>query len=208
MNQGFEEKLLSLTKELKPGEMREVILNKTALGMNHGQYVVAHLAFKASPLEQQNENKIIQFPFTAHREGNEEVVIKGVVDQENIKKIKRSGKKFSLIRDFVGRKIQKWKDSYRRLGEREDDLDQIYQDEQGRDYELIDGIPTYLDDRGFDYYLKYDRDGNEYAWVKLDDGSIGTFLDSERTIIQIGDKAYRFDGTVRLDEELDIFPRR
>lgn len=39
-----------------------------------------------------------------------------------------------------------------RLGEKEDDLDHIYRDDEGRYYEIIDGIPTYLDDRGFDYY--------------------------------------------------------
>lgn len=215
MSQEFEQKLANMAKQLHSGETKELSFDRRRISTGDKSIVVAQLVSELTPLEKFerevaniDKDKVIQLSFNAHREGSDEVVIRGVMNQETIRRSKKGYKSFKIVRNFVARKIEEWKDSYRRLGEREDGLDQIYQDEQGRNYEMIDGIPTYLDDRGFDYYLKYDRNGNEYAWIKLDDGSMGTFLDPERTIIQIGDKAYRFDGTVRLDEELDIFPRR
>ena len=215
MNQELEQKLARMAKQLNPGEMKELVFDQRKIDTGDKQVIIAQLVKEPTLTEKFERevanigrDKVVQFPFEAHREGNDKVVISGVIDQENVKRAKKDGKKLKVVRNFVARKIEKGKEEVERLGEREDDLDQIYQDEEGRNYEMIDGIPTYLDDRGFDYYLKYDKNGNEYAWIKLDDGSMGTFLDQERTIIQIGDKAYRFDGVVRLDEELDIFPRR
>ena len=173
-----------MAKQLNPGEMKELVFDQRKIDTGDKQVIIAQLVKEPTLTEKFERevanigrDKVVQFPFEAHREGNDKVVISGVIDQENVKRAKKDGKKLKVVRNFVARKIEKWKEEVERLGERE-------------------------------YYLKYDRDGNEYAWVKLPDGNIGTFLNPERTFIQIGDHAYHFDGTIRYDEEIDLFPHR
>ena len=215
MNQNFEQKLAHMAQQLHSGEVKELTFLQRKIDTGDKQIVIAHLIHEPTLTEKFErevadigKDKVIQLPFVAHKEGDCKTVISGVIDQENMKRAKKGGKKFQVIRNFVAKKIEEWKKEVERLGEKEDDLDHIYRDDEGRYYEIIDGIPTYLDDRGFDYYLKYDENGNEYAWIKLTDGSIGTFLNPERTYIQVGDHAYYFDGTIRYDKEIDLFPHR
>lgn len=214
MNQDLEKRLVDLSNQLKAGEQRELEIGRMKIQADEQEKVIAHIYYKPT-LEEELENagrseeKIIQIPFKANREGSSDVIATGIIDQENIRRSKKKGQGFSLVKSFVTNKINEWRQELESMSQSEDDLNRIFVDDKGRKYEMIDGVRTFLDDRGFDYYLKWDLDGNEYAWVKLTDGSIGTFLDPERTIIMIGEHAYRFDGTVHLDEEVDfIFPHR
>ena len=200
MNRELEERLAQLSSELKSGEQKELIIDQTRLTEANKEKLIAKIH-----QEYPKEGKIITFPFTANYAGSDAAVIRGDMDKENIKKAKRSGRGFSLVKSFVSKAVEEFKKDYESIKKSEDDLDSIYVDEKGRDYQIIDGYKTYLDERGFDYYLKYDLDGHEYAWVKLSDGSIGTFLDSERTVLKIGDKAYYFDGAIHWDQEMDTF---
>ena len=201
MNQDIEKQLALLSQKLKPGEIRQV-------GINPFQ-VDGRIIVQIHTKEKKNDSgKVIEMPFTAHRSGDSTSVIRGTIDCLNMRAFKKMGTS-SLVKNFVARQLEKLKQEGERLKMREDDLNQIYYDSKGRAYEMIDGIPTYIDDRGFDYYLKYDRDGNEFAWVKLTDGTIATFLDPDRTVLQIGDKAYYFDGEIHFDQEMDtLYPHQ
>lgn len=215
MDRDLEKRLAELSNLLKSGEQKEVIVDRTRISSLNDEKIIARIHYKPSIQDEflnavkSFDRKIVQFPFTANYEGDTQAVVKGVMDSENIKKAKQKGHGFTLLKAFVTQKIADFKQELADTSKREDDLDQIYLDDKGRDYLIIDGMKTYLDNRGFHYYLKYDLNGNEYAWVKLSDGSFATFLDPERTIIMVGDKAYRFDGTIHYDEEVDfIFPHR
>ena len=215
MDRDLEKRLAELSSQLKSGEQKEVTVDQTKVSSFDHEKIIARIHYKSSAQDEflnavySSVCKVVQFPFNANYEGDNHVVVKGIMDTENIKKAKQKGHGFTLLKSFVAQKIADLKQEMKEIAKSEDSLGQIYLDDKGREYEIIDGIKTYLDDRGFDYYLKYDLDGNEYAWVKLTDGSFATFLDPERTIIMVGDKAYRFDGTIHYDEEVDfIFPHR
>ena len=182
MNQNMEDKLVKMAQELKPGEMREIVIPVV------GNY---HDGIKTDDA------------FTASKDGK--IVLNGSANIPKIREVKSKRKGFSFVKNFVALMNREME----RLGKREDDLDQIYTNQENESYELVDSIPVYFDERGFEYYLKSDLDGNKYAWIKLDDGSTATFLDPDRTILMIGDKAYYFDGTIHWDQEMDyIFPHR
>lgn len=206
MNQELENDLVRLSNQLKPGEFREAVIDRTRISSDSFEKLICQVHYIPNSEEQfvntTKSNKIVTLPFTATREDSKEVVLRGKIDTLNVRKAKRKGNGFKVLRDFVSNKIKE-------LAATEDDFDKIYYDDKGRTYEIIDGIKTYIDDRGVFYYLKYDMDGNEYAWIKLTDGSEGVFLDQDRTIILVHDRAYRFDGDIHYDQEVNyIKPHR
>ncbi len=181
MNQDLEQKLVKLAKDLNVGETKILTVDSTSFLSEHKQGELIY--------------------FTATHEGSDKTIITGKYDPANLKRAKGNGKSH-LIRNFVSTSLKYLQKQIDELSTPEDDLNKIYRDELGREYEIIDGIKTYIDERGFNYYLKYDLDGREFAWVKLTDGSTATFLDPERTILQIQDKAYYFDGQINWDQEM------
>ncbi|MCM1053607.1 MAG: hypothetical protein NC483_06515 [Ruminococcus sp.] len=117
---------------------------------------------------------------------------------------------FRLIKASACKIIQYSLERVKALAEREDDLDKEYQDSKGRRYYLdSEGYRIYIDDRGFDYYTKYIPDlEKEFAYIKLYDQDnnvvFGTFVDEERTLIQIDGIVYPMDinGNILYDEEV------
>lgn len=206
MNQELENDLVRLSNQLKPGEFREAVIDRTRISSDSFEKLICQVHYIPNSEEQfintAKSKKVVTLPFTATREDSKEVILRGKIDTLNVRKAKRKGNGFKVLRDFVSNKIKE-------LAATEDDFDKIYYDDKGRTYEIIDGIKTYIDDRGVFYYLKYDMDGNEYAWIKLTDGSEGVFLDQDRTIILVHDRAYRFDGDIHYDQEVNyIKPHR
>ena len=212
MDKDLEQELARLSKNLKPGEVREDSIDRTRISSDDKSKVIAKVLLKPSyeeefltSIKEVGQEKIITLPFAAHTKDDDKDIIRGTIDVSHIKRVKDKKRHFSLKEAFVARLKEEWD----RIITREDYLDHIYIDEKGREFELIDGIRTYLDDRGFDYYVKVDADGREIEYVILTDGSVASFLDEDRTIIKVGDKAYRFDGNICYDEEVDfIYPHR
>lgn len=196
--------LVSMSKKLKPGEMRIVNTRELKIEENGAvKKVVGQIIPQLTPRETLDKmfEKIDSptiIPFTASYDGKE--IIRGSFNQDIIQdKVKKSGK-LVVVRDFFEKLVAKAKEEYYDLIEPEDELD-YYIDEKGRTYEIVDGIRTYIDDRGFEYYLKYSVDlGKELSWTKMTNGSIGTFLDEDRTIIELEDgKAYYMDEFGKID---------
>lgn len=201
MNNNMEERLANIAANLKPGEVRTLTIDRTKMGTSGSERLICKI-HNDVPTSDKSVNNVILMPFTATREDDTKVIIRGKMDTPTIKKAKEKNSGFKLFRNFVTNKLKEY-------SQREDDYDKVYYDEYDRPYEIIDGIKTYYDDRGMPYYLKYDMNGNEYAWIKLTDGSEGVFLNSDKTIILVHGKAYRFDGDIHYDEEINyIGPHR
>ena len=119
-------------------------------------------------------------PFQVTREGSSEVVASGMVDQENIQKIKKEGKVFSVARSFV----EKTKDAMLEKFNRPlvDDEGNIYRNINGvRTYYDEDGVPVYKDVHG-NIYSKRVREGKEEDYLVLEDGTLLVFSDSDHMI--------------------------
>ncbi len=193
MNNNIEERLVNIAASLKPGQTSKVILETTQIDLGSKSKLICKISNFGNPAVL-NEGNII--PFTATKEGSANIVVRGKIDAPTVKKVKTNGQRLKLLRDFVAQKIQE-------ISSPEDDYDKIYIDDKGREYEIRNGAKAYLDDRGFYYYVKCDLAGNEYEWIKLTDYSEGVFLDPERKIIKVHDKAYYFDGNIHFDKEID-----
>ena len=100
MNQELEQKLARMAKQLNPGEMKELVFDQRKIDTGDKQVIIAQLVKEPTLTEKFERevanigrDKVVQFPFEAHREGNDKVVISGVIDQENVKRAKKDGKK-------------------------------------------------------------------------------------------------------------------
>ena len=93
MNQELEQKLARMAKQLNPGEMKELVFDQRKIDTGDKQVIIAQLVKEPTLTEKFERevanigrDKVVQFPFEAHREGNDKVVISGVIDQENVKR--------------------------------------------------------------------------------------------------------------------------
>lgn len=185
MDQDLERRLANLSSKLKPGEIRELEVGLMDIGAEDEAKVVARIYYKPT-LEEELEKlaketiepKVV--PFQVTREGSSEVVASGMVDQENIQKIKKEGKVFSVARSFV----EKTKDAMLEKFSRPlvDDEGYIYRNVNGvKTYYDEDGIPAYKDDHG-NVYSKRVRKGKEEDYLVLEDGTLLVFSDSDHMI--------------------------
>ncbi len=118
--------------------------------------------------------------------------------------------KFHLIKCSICKILENIVASIEGLSAREDNLDKVYQDCDGKRYSVDeDGYKIYIDNRGFNYYIKYIPDlGKEFSYIKLYDQesnmTIGTFIDEERTMIYVEGSVYPMDlnGNILYDEEI------
>lgn len=184
--------LIHASNNLKPGEIQVGAVTEAKISHTDDFKIKAQFSKKDIV---SHDDKII--PFSAIV-GKSEDKIQGEINEDIFKKTKKK----KVTRGFFSR----MKDYIKDLAQKEEDLD-YYVDEHNRPYIIENDIRTYLDGRGFNYYLKY-VEGRTFAFTKLEDGTIGTFMDPDRTIIEVNGHLYPMDinGTINYDEELD-YPR-
>ena len=197
MDQDLERRLANLSSKLKPGEVRELEVGLMDIAGVDEAKVVARIYYKPTLEEELDrlakeaiEPKVI--PFQVTREGSNEVVASGMIDQENIQKIKREGKEFSVARSFVLKTKNAMLEKLNRPFV--DDEGYIYRNINGvKTYYDEDGIPAYKDEHG-NVYSKRIREGKEEDYLVLDDGTLLAFSHPDH-IIGVSDTGvvYEYD---------------
>lgn len=188
-------KLISEAAKLKPGEMKEGVVEWRNIQSNNGTKIIA--TFTINHSSDKKEGKIL--PFTVSKENDSDPFIHGMMDSDLLEH-----KRHFLLDDSW------WEKAVNKLGGFAETLMSGFIKEEPKE-------PTneYYDERGFYYSYRCDIHGNKEAYMFVtigDEKYIGVFLDGNRNIIEINGKKYQMNEQGQIVENIflqnDNGPRR
>lgn len=188
-------KLISEAAKLKPGEMKEGVVEWRNIISDNGTKIIA--TFTSNHSSTQKEGKIV--PFTVSKDNDSVPFIHGMMDSDLLE----HNRQFLLDYSW-------WEKAVNKLGGFAEKLMSGFIKEEPKK-------PTneYYDERGFYYSYRCDIHGNREAYVLVNVGDekyIGVFLDENRNIIEINGKKYQMNEQGQIVENIflqnDNGPRR